>query len=310
MKIAVLDLGTNTFNLAVGHFVNEHLNILVDIKVPVKLGDAVFRDGGISLSAQQRAKSAIKSHLEIARKHQVVKIVGVATSAFREANNGQSFIKELNDLFGLELEIIDGKTEAELIFKSIHYCVHISKPSLIIDIGGGSTEIIYADNTGIKSFYSHKIGVSMLKKVFAFGDVVSGNDINEVNNSLRLLFKEQIGSIKKLLQVNEINLIGSSGAFDTLADINYFSTNSSNKRPETLSYELNIAAFKKIYAKLLSSSKNEKLQTKGLEGFRAEYIIYGMFIVNFILSNFTINKIIQSKYSLKEGVLLKHLIKI
>ena len=118
-RIAVIDLGTNTFNLLVADIAAEHsYQIIYTTKIAVKLGEGGINTGIIASAPFQRGIDAMKQHLEAAKKYDVHKIFAFATSAVRSAKNGNEFVAEINKQTGIEVTIISGEKEAELIYEA------------------------------------------------------------------------------------------------------------------------------------------------------------------------------------------------
>src|SRR5688572_10012298 len=117
MKLAVIDCGTNTFNLIIIELKEDNTYIkLFNTRIPVRLGDDTINEGFISEIPFMRGIDAISTFKHHIKKYHVQKTMAFATSAIREARNGDVFVKEVRDLFDIEIEVIDGNREAELIY--------------------------------------------------------------------------------------------------------------------------------------------------------------------------------------------------
>src|SRR5882757_9139881 len=178
MRIAAIDLGTNSFHLLVvdagpdGSFVP-----LVREKEMLRLGDDVARDGRISRDAARRALATVRRFRALADGAGATRIVACATSAFREANNGSRLAAELAAQAGIEVRIIDGETEAGLIYSAVRASVLMEKgPVLALDLGGGSLEVMVGDANALWWAKSLPLGVARLTTELVRNDAPTGGD--------------------------------------------------------------------------------------------------------------------------------------
>jgi len=196
MRIAIIDLGTNTFNLLIADKdENGNFSTVFKNKIPVKLGEGGIDKGLIAPKPYQRGVKALENHIKTINEYKVDKHRAFATSAIRSTSNGHLFVKEVDELLGLKIEVIDGSKEAELIYYGVKEAVPFEETfDLIIDIGGGSTEFIIANNKGISWAKSYQLGVSRLKELFKPSDPISDKEIKKIEayfeSNLKDLFEE------------------------------------------------------------------------------------------------------------------------
>ena len=126
MSIAILDFGTNTFNLLIADRRGTGFEIIYSGKQGVKLGRGGIQEGIITSEAMGRGFMAIEKHMEIIRKHKAEEIHTYATAAIRSAKNGNEFVRRVYEKFGLAVQVIDGNREAELIYKGVSMAVPLS----------------------------------------------------------------------------------------------------------------------------------------------------------------------------------------
>lgn len=304
MRIAVIDLGTNTFNILIVEIASDKTyTILFQAKLPVKLGEGGINQNKIQPLPFQRGIDALKQHQKAIEKYDVQKVYAFATSAIRDASNGKEFVAKLKLETGYEVQIIDGDKEAEFIYYGVREAAKLSdETSLIIDIGGGSTEFIIANKDKIFWKQSFLLGAARLLERFRPSDPITDEQIAEIRNYL----KEQLAPLFKAIEQFPVKeLIGSSGSFDSLAEMiaHRFYT------PEILDgkteYTFNLDDCEAVYNLLLKSTKAERLQMKGLVEMRVDMIVVSSIIVHFILSSFGIETMRLSTYSMKEGVLYR-----
>jgi len=300
-RLAVLDLGSNTFNLLVIEVEKNQPKIIYESKTPVKIGENSFSTKILQPKPIERGKSAIFSHVLKAKEFNVSQIFGIATSAIRSASNGESFISDLNDEFNLNIEIISGNQEAELIYYGVKSSLNWDGKAMLIDIGGGSNEISIASQNQSYFSKSYDLGVSRIKQKFDGELPLSTRRIKEIKD----FYLSELEDLKAVLVKHPTNLIiGSAGTFDSLSQIDSFLKDGKPTNKE-VSYELNIEDFIKIHNSLSKLNLNDLKKVNGLPPFRAEFIVYGTLFIEVIMELTQAIRIIQSPNSLKEGYIAK-----
>jgi len=317
MKIAILDLGTNTFNIFIAEiFPDKTITKIYKSKISVKLGEGGINHNFIEERPFKRGIIALKRHKKTCEEFEVEKIIAFATSAIRGASNGNDFIRIAKEKTGIDIQIITGDREAELIYYGVRSAVKMNEsPSLIIDIGGGSTEFIIANKKEIIWKQSFLLGAARLMDKFKPSDPITPQEIKQIEDhleeSLKPLFQAVLSlsaSSPPLLpkekgERSEVELIGSSGSFDSLAEmIGYRFYNTAVLKGRT-EYDFNLTDLEKIHQVLLKSTVKDRFHMKGLTKMRVDMIVVSSIFVNFILVRLGIQKMRVSKYSLKEGVL-------
>ena len=224
-----------------------------------------------------------------------------ATSAIRSANNGSAFVKEASEKTGIDITVISGEKEAELIYFGVRQCISLEvQPVLIMDIGGGSTEFIIANGNKIFWKHSFNIGAARLLEMFKPSDPILPGEIKKLES---FLTKELSILIEAVEKFNPDQLIGSSGSFDSLAEIvahKFYSPDILDNKTE-FTFNLDDCAI--VYESILKSTNAERLQMKGLVAMRVDMIVISSILVHFIIASLDIQKMRLSTYSLKEGVL-------
>ena len=214
---AVIDLGTNTFNLLIAEVNDGELNCIYNDKLPVLLGMGGINQGIIVKAAMERAKDALQRFCNSCKEYNVVSITGVGTSALRAASNAQELVDYAKRELDFTIEIVSGEREAELIYKGVKLSYSFSKPGVIMDIGGGSTEFIGADNSGVQWAKSLNIGVS---RIFQQLDQPEEFTVEHIQK-IRAFLDEKGGAYFRERQSGL--LIGASGSFETLYEMVFLS---------------------------------------------------------------------------------------
>ncbi len=295
MRIAVFDLGTNVFNLLIAWVSKDKCDIKRVVKTGAHIGKGGFMSGQLSQEAIDSSIEAIGKMMEVIEEEGGADIIkAFATSAFRDASNGEWFATKISELYNIDVEIISGEREAELIYKGVRESVILyDEKVLILDIGGGSNEFIIADREKIYWKESFPLGVVRMKEIINPSDPVTQYEIKKykeiLDNSLKSLF-EQTERYKPTF------MIGCSGSFDTLREIIW---------PEddgTLpALELPVDKFLSLNEYLVASDSQQRRNLKGMSPMRVDYMVLGSIFVEYIIEKVGIKEMYQSSFSLKEG---------
>lgn len=300
-KIGILDLGTNTFNLLIAELNTSGYTILKKKKIPVKLGEGGITKDFITSEAYQRGLSALQAYKNTLEKFEVDEFYAVATSAIRCANNGPQFVKDAKDKLGIHIHVIDGDQEADLIYKGVRQSISLEeKPKLIIDIGGGSTEFIIANQ--MQSFWrkSYQLGAARLLETFQPKDPITSEDVSILESH----FEEVLQEMFEMTEAYEVNcLIGSSGSFDTLAEMICCKNGSPTNWKKNKYYRFDMHDYNQIQRIIYESTLDERLKMDGLIPMRADMIVICIVMINYILNRLTLHDLRVSSYALKEGLI-------
>ena len=299
--VAVADLGTNTFQFLIAEGTLAGFNEIVNLQETVKLGEGGINKGLIQPAAFERGIKALQKFHWLVLNYGVKQVRAIATSALRNAANGQDFIDEVKARTGIAIEIIDGDKEACFIYSGIKAAGCLSeRNSLILDIGGGSVEFIIGNNAGIKWKQSFEIGCARLMDKFHRTDPIPPDSINALN-----LYLED--NLRHLLEVAPNypieNIIGSSGSFESFAEIIELANGNPFDIKKTKHYNFDINELLALIEKLILSSHQERLITEGIIPLRVDMIVSASLITRFVIQKLGIDKVVMSTSSLKEGVL-------
>lgn len=305
MRVAVIDLGTNTFNLLIAETNSEGGFVTIfNEKLPVRLGEGGINTGTIVPAAYMRGLEAMDTYAEAIRQWRVDRKMAFATSAMRNAANGQQFANDVFHRCGIKISIISGDEEAGYIYDGVKQALEFHEQnSLIIDIGGGSTEFILANKTGLIWKQSFEIGVSRLLQRFTPSDPIKQNEIDEIIKFLELA----LVPLREVVEKNPVyDLIGASGSFDSLAEM-ILARFYAGEEFEGTEFVFDLGQAEVIHKQLLSSTHEQRLQIKGLVAMRVDMIVISAILVEYIVRELGIEHMRMSAYALKEGVLQKFL---
>lgn len=302
MRLAVIDLGTNTCNLLITEIQGKEYIILHQSKVGVKIGKAGIHKKLLTNEAFLRARSALEVHQKTISKFDTNETIAIATSAVRDADNKDEFIKYLLEKTGIQLTVISGDEEARLIFLGVKLALgNISKNSLILDIGGGSNEFIIPNKFSISWSESFPLGMSRVIEQYQISNPILPEEIDIIENyfykGLQKLWEET--KDKSFEQ-----LIGCSGAFDTLADLIDHTTSGSKIR---IQQSISMNDFNRVCNELIHSTKKQREQMIGMEPLRVEMIVPAFIFIRLVAQKLKINNIIQTDNALREGILYERI---
>lgn len=307
MIFAIIDLGTNTFNLLIGERLPDcTFKKIFNTKVAVKLGEGAINAGYIAEVPFQRGINALKHYQQYLLDYNVKHTYAFATSAIRSASNGNEFVDQAKKNAGISITVIDGDEEADLIYHGNRMAVNMTDSvSLIMDIGGGSTEFVLANHNTIFWKQSFLLGAARLLEKFKLTDPITNKEIKTFNDYLKQELAPLLEAIKSF-KPNE--LIGSSGAFDSVVDViaGEFNTEEELNDIKT-EYSVNLNHYLFISKKLKKSTLKERYGIKGLIDMRVDMIVISILLIDFILEEVNLSAMRVSTFSLKEGVISQKL---
>ncbi|ALI99529.1 Ppx/GppA phosphatase family protein [Rufibacter tibetensis] len=303
-RYALIDLGTNTFHLLIVELdAGGVQQTLYKTKVPVKLGQGGINKGEITPEARERGLNTLTEFREIMNQHQVEVVKATATSALRNASNGLEVIQAIKEQTGIDVEVISGAREAELIFKGVQLAMEIGpKPVLVMDIGGGSVEFIIGTEKGVLWKKSFEIGAQRLLDKF-YQDQEQAISPEQVK-ALRHYLQDHLQKLTAaVLQHQPEVLVGSSGTFDTLVDMDLAARNITRDPNGSPDMSLELTTFQKQYKELLQKNRTKRLAIPGMLEMRVDMIVVACVAIAWTLEKFNLEKIRVSAYALKEGML-------
>lgn len=300
MKVAIIDIGTNTFNLLVATKPNRRLIPIEVHKEFVFLGKGGINKNRLQDDAILRGLTTLRKFKQIATSLGVKKIIAIATSAVRNAENGKDFIEKTRALTGIEIETINGNREAEYIYRGAKEATNFGNtPVLLMDVGGGSTEFIICDNHHLYWKKSIEVGAARLFERFHKSDPIIEEEVDNIESHLETILNQVI---LKASEFEVETLIGSSGAFTSFAKIIANRLNEPEKLIYSSEYEFNLLEFINVKDDIINLTLEERYNIPGLIKERAPMIVVGTVLVNFILERLNIQRFKLARYALKEGV--------
>tara|TARA_B100000315_G_scaffold28115_1_gene23952 strand:+ start:2003 stop:2917 length:915 start_codon:yes stop_codon:yes gene_type:complete len=296
MRVASLDLGTNTLLLTIADLDQSSLKPLYEDAVIIRLGQNLKDGGALHPDAKKRCLQAIENYLSIISSYDVGETIAVGTAALRKTSDGEQFVKEIAERYNINFEIISGKEEARLTFKSTqHEFPVVEKELLMFDIGGGSTEIVTGDLNDITSMTSLPVGTVNLTEEFMSHDPATPSEMATTGN--------RITDVLSRITVNQTEFkgVGVAGTVTTLKAISLKMSDSNHGliHKSVLTRD----EITELAHRLTTMTLKERLRLKGLPEKRADIIHVGAVITQAIVHRFGLSEIHVSDRGLRWGVL-------
>lgn len=301
-RIAVMDLGTNTFHLLIAEGPADNFTTVFKATEAVKLGEGGINQGTIQPAAFARGLAAMQRLQDQILDHRVTGVKAIATSAIRSAANGQDFIDQVKETTGIQIELINGEQEAGYIYKGIDAsgCLNDNN-ALIMDIGGGSVEFIIANNDEVLWKKSFEIGAARLMDKFHQTDPIPVASIKELTRYLDGKLMELFAAA---IKYKPTTLIGSSGAFESFAEIIELKKGRKFNTEQTKVYEFDTDDLLDLIELLIKSTHALRASMKGIIPVRVDMIVVASLLTIYMMQKLGLTDVTMSTYSLKEGVLV------
>lgn len=299
MRTAIVDLGTNTFNLLVCERGNGRLHIIHSEEVPVYLGRGGIERQMIAPDAIERGLAALAQYAAQARELGAERLLGFGTSALRNARNSGDFVEAARRRTGIDITVIPGDEEAGLILDGVRQAVPFtSRPALVMDIGGGSIEFILATDQALMWKQSFELGSTRLRERLPVSDPMTVDEeariAAHIDHALEPLYA--------VIERHEPHvLVGSAGSFDSLAAMLMADEGREGVDPHAVHMGFSALAFDALKDRLLRMPRAQRLLVSGLLAHRVDTILHAMVAIERVLLAGGIRELVWSRYSLKEG---------
>lgn len=296
-----MDLGTNTFHLLIAQGTATSYKEIVHKSLPAKLGEGGINKGLIIPAAFERGINAMEQYEQDIANSSVDSVRAVATSALRNAANGQEFIDKVRTLTGINIELINGEQEAAYIYKGVKLAGGLgSETSIIMDIGGGSVEFILCNADEIFWKHSFEIGAARLMDKFHQDDPIPSSSIADLHSYL----EDKLAPLfEAASQYNAATIIGSSGAFETFAEIIELDKRSPFDLKNIKNYTFKTEELIAVTDRLIKSSHQQRKSMEGIVSIRVDMIVVASLLTRFIMNKINVTKVQLCTNSLKEGIL-------
>ena len=304
--VAAIDIGTNSTHLVIAEVdpVLRSFSVVLTEKSATRLGERDPETGDLSPEAIERAFRTLRHCRELAQSHGVEQIVTAATSAVREAPNGPAFLQALLEQLELSVDLVSGPEEARLIYLGVLSAMAFGEqPHLIIDIGGGSTELVLADGHDARSLTSTRIGAVRLQREFAQADPMPPEQISFLRAYIQGALDPAVAQVKGSLRPGEQPLmVGTSGTALALAAL---AASDDPKPPLRLQgYRLSKERIDQQVSRLLAMSLEQRKALAPINDRRAEIIVPGALILQTAMAMLGVRELVICERALREGLIV------
>lgn len=299
MKVAALDLGSNTFLCLIAEVENGRVTeIYQDVAKVVRLGQGVQQTKKFHVDALKRAKECLQEFSKIIQQHRPQKILAMATSAARDVENSEELFK-LAQSFSIPLEIIPGEKEAAITYSGATAGFGLdNKNRIVIDVGGGSTEFILGNNSEVVFAKSLDIGCVRLTERFFSKSPPKESEVK----SLSLYIEQQLQDLKNkidLKNIHEVIAVAGTPTALAAAELGGFVPD------KVEGYTLTVEGLSRWCSKLSSLSAPEISEKYGVEKGRADVLLAGVLILQFSLKALAQEQLTVSTKGVRFGVAIE-----
>lgn len=298
MRLGVLDVGSNTVHLqVVDTSPGARPNPTFNYKEELRLTQYINEDNLVSDEGIEKLRSSIKRAIEQSASVQTQELLPFATSALREASNGEKIISSINKDFHIDLQVLTGEEEAKLTFLAARRWFGWSSGRLlVIDIGGGSLEMAAGVDESPEIATSLPLGAGRLTKDFLKGDPYTDKSLRALRDHIENKLEQILPSLVKHQESDRA--IATSKTLRTLARLSgdWFDGTGKN---------ITVEAVRKISAKLSEMDESSRAKLPGVSENRASQIVAGSLVAESVMRNLDIRELEICPWALREGVVLK-----
>lgn len=300
-KIAAIDLGTNSIRLMLCEVVGGNFKRKTKEVITTRIGKDMGHSRLLTEKAMQKNIEAIKYFMKKAEDFGAERITIVATSAIRDADNRKDFLEKVKNETGLIIKVLDGEEEAAIGMFGASYGLRKDESLLVVDVGGGSTELVLGEGDNILYSASINAGAVRMTEKFIKTNPIHQSDINALEENLDFLFGDALSFLENK-KIGRIVAIG--GTATTAASIFH--------QMKVYDWEIvhnTILArefLNKIFENLKAMTVKERYVVKGLQKERADIIPAGIFITKYIMEKLNAEEIIISENDNLEGMVIKY----
>ena len=297
-KIGIIDLGSNSARLVIVNlFADNYFMVVDELKESVRLGQDMERDGFLKPQRVAETIKTLKMFRKLCDASGVTRIIAVATAAVRRAKNQRSFLDEIQANCGIKIRVLTAEEEAVYVYRGVINTMDVPK-GIILEIGGGSTKIVYYNRRNIINHATLPFGAVTLTGLF------SEDGLKPEEQALKIeeFFTEQLKQIEWINEVDpEVQMIGVGGSFRNLFKISKMV----HKYPlDTVhNYTMLAEDFMPVYDMIKVLDLDKKKKIKGLSSERADILPAALALIKSFVTFFNFARFIMSGAGLREGIM-------
>ncbi len=302
VRLAAIDVGSNSVHIVVADVSTDGRVEVVDrVKEMVRLGRRTFTTGLLPPAAMDLAVGAVKTFARLAHARRVVRMRAVATSAVREARNGMAFVRRLRRETGLPVKVITGAEEARLIFRAAQHALGLrGGPHLLLDVGGGSVELVLVQQGRPLWLRSLPLGAARLAERFLISDPPTNRQIQRLEKHLA----RELGSLlTSARHAGVARVIGTSGTVNTLVAM--AAAARGQDPPRLHGARATAREVRRMRRRLLALSAGRRAELPGMDAKRVDLMPAAAVLADFVLARTGAAELMACAWALREGVLLE-----
>jgi len=305
-RVAAIDIGTNSTHLLVASVDTTLRTFRIDQaeKSTTRLGERDPDTGHLADAAMQRGYETLRRFRDLAASHQVEQIVTAATSAVREAPNGRDFLERIKEGLDLDVDLVSGPEEARLIYLGVLSGMPFGdRPHLLLDIGGGSTELILADGRDARALTSTRVGAVRLQRDFVKDDPIPPQRRAFLKAFIQGSLEPAVDKVHRRIKPGEIPvLVATSG---TAMAIGALAASEDDRPPLKLhGYRISRQRLDRVVEKLVEMSPEQRRDLAPINDRRAEIIVPGALILQTTMQMLAVEELVLSERALREGLIV------
>jgi exopolyphosphatase/guanosine-5'-triphosphate,3'-diphosphate pyrophosphatase len=309
MILAGIDIGTNTLRLLIADTNGSSLRELHGDRRITRLGRGLDRSGALSLDAREASLAVLSEFAAEVKRRGAEAVSAVGTSALRNARNAGEFIADVRGRTGIAVDVISGEEEARLTLLGVAAAVRRPGggdggpgPALVVDIGGGSTEVIFARGTAHPGIVSLHLGAVYLTERFIHKDPPAQAEVAELRSAVRAELAKAGDILAAEPDHRPEQCIGTAGTITTLAAVDQALD---NYDPEKINgYILSASSISRIVGRLAIMTLAGRRAITGLEKGREDIILSGAIVAQEIMDHWGYDRMLVSDWGLREGTVL------
>jgi exopolyphosphatase/guanosine-5'-triphosphate,3'-diphosphate pyrophosphatase len=304
MRIAAIDLGSNSFHMVIVESRSGSFHVVDREKEMIRLGERTLSRGRLSAASMKRGLDTLREYKRLADMHGVDKLLAVATSAVREATNGEDFLDRIGGEIGVWPRVVSGEEEARLIYLAALHSVHLEgRRALVVDIGGGSVELAVGAGSRVEWAVSEKLGVLRMNERFVSSDPLSARDERRLAEHVR----EAIAPHAERARDGGFDcVIGTSGTILALGALARAAE--TGIVPESLHHlTVSASALHGVRKRVAGSTLKARRRLPLMDARRADIIVAGAVVLDEILQAVRAKEIVLCEWALREGLLIDYL---
>ena len=299
MRVAAIDVGSNSIHMVVAQVeADGRFQVIDRAKEMVRLGRRTLTSGYLSQDAMDDGVRVLSTFKTLAERQGVVRFSAVATAAVRESRNGGEFVQRVRDEVGLRVKVVPGREEARLVFLGVRYSIGLrGEPTLLVDAGGGSVELVLIENDEAVALESVKLGVARLSERYLTGDRPGARQIAAMEEQIEA---ELAPVFDRILTGRIRRVIGTSGTLLNL--VSMVAAAQSGMHPTQLhNFAVDAEGISRLRRQLVKSERSERRYIEGIDVKRVDFVVVGACLMDYILKRLAVRELVACTWALREG---------